>query len=197
MPRIKKNKQIKEKLLQKGIELLSEHGYHGTGLKMILDAVDVPKGSFYNYFESKEQFAAAIIQAYSSRLKKRLDDFLEKNDQDPVSIIRTIHASMIQELEKQGIQKGCLLGNLAGEIGGMSPVCETAMKQALYEWKERFVQLLVQAQDQGRFRNDIQADELAEIVWSQWQGGLLKIKIEGNTRQAKASMDILLDQLLK
>ncbi|MBM4202039.1 MAG: TetR/AcrR family transcriptional regulator, partial [Gammaproteobacteria bacterium] len=39
----------KEKLLDEGVSLLMEHGYHGTGLQDILQRVGVPKGSFYNY----------------------------------------------------------------------------------------------------------------------------------------------------
>ena len=46
-------KQInKHNLLDEGVALLMRQGYHGTGLKEILDAVNIPKGSFYNYFVS-------------------------------------------------------------------------------------------------------------------------------------------------
>ena len=37
-------------------------GYHGTGVKDIVDAAGVPKGSFYNYFDSKEAFAIAALE---------------------------------------------------------------------------------------------------------------------------------------
>jgi len=58
-------KQInRENLLNQGVTLLMEQGYHGTGLKEILDAVQIPKGSFYNYFGSKENFGAEVIQHY-------------------------------------------------------------------------------------------------------------------------------------
>ena len=58
-------KQInRENLLNQGVGLLMQQGYHGTGLKEILDAVQIPKGSFYNYFGSKENFAAEIIEHY-------------------------------------------------------------------------------------------------------------------------------------
>ena len=44
--------------------MLMGQGYHGTGLQEILDAVNIPKGSFYNYFWSKENFGAEAIQHY-------------------------------------------------------------------------------------------------------------------------------------
>jgi TetR/AcrR family transcriptional regulator, transcriptional repressor for nem operon len=61
---IAKKQLNKESLLTQGVQLLMQQGYHGTGLKEILDAVQIPKGSFYNYFTSKESYAADVIQHY-------------------------------------------------------------------------------------------------------------------------------------
>ena len=57
-------------MLNQGLGLLMQQGYHGMGLKEILDAVQIPKGSFYNYFGSKENFAAETIEHY-------IDPYLE------------------------------------------------------------------------------------------------------------------------
>ena len=64
MKRINQKQINRENLLNQGVGLLMQQGYHGTGLKEILDAVQIPKGSFYNYFGSKENFAAEIIEHY-------------------------------------------------------------------------------------------------------------------------------------
>ena len=67
MARPRQNEHKREELLQKGMDLLSDHGYHGTGLKKILDTVAVPKGSFYNYFESKEALFVDIMDDMCQR----------------------------------------------------------------------------------------------------------------------------------
>jgi TetR/AcrR family transcriptional repressor of nem operon len=41
-------REIREKLLDEGVLLLMEQGYHGTGLQELVQNVGVPKGSFYN-----------------------------------------------------------------------------------------------------------------------------------------------------
>ncbi|HLP82680.1 MAG TPA: TetR/AcrR family transcriptional regulator, partial [Nitrosomonas sp.] len=48
---LKSNKKEfnRESLLNQGVVFFMNQGYHGTGLQEILDAVNVPKGSFYNY----------------------------------------------------------------------------------------------------------------------------------------------------
>jgi TetR/AcrR family transcriptional repressor of nem operon len=58
MPKPTKKELNRENLLNQGVSMLMGQGYHGTGLQEILDAVNIPKGSFYNYFGSKENFGA-------------------------------------------------------------------------------------------------------------------------------------------
>jgi len=43
-----------------------EQGYHGTGLQELVTKVGVPKGSFYNYFPSKEDFSAEVVRLYAA-----------------------------------------------------------------------------------------------------------------------------------
>ncbi len=73
------NKQIKrEKLLdQEGVHMLMKQGCHGTGMQDILDSVQVPKGSFYNYFASKEEFADEAITHYIEPFILRLTAHLQ------------------------------------------------------------------------------------------------------------------------
>ena len=47
----------REHLLEVGLERLRSTGYTATGVKEVLDLANVPKGSFYHYFPSKEAFA--------------------------------------------------------------------------------------------------------------------------------------------
>ena len=73
------------------MKLLSEQGYHGTGLKEILDQVRVPKGSFYHYFASKEAFTAEIISDYSRTLLDVMDRHLAQGVDSPRETIRQLY----------------------------------------------------------------------------------------------------------
>ncbi len=52
-------------LLQAGLEVLTEKGFSSTGIDGILKRVGVPKGSFYHYFSSKEDFGTQLIERYT------------------------------------------------------------------------------------------------------------------------------------
>ena len=57
-------KSTREHLIDVGLGLMHQNGYNATGLSDILKAADVPKGSFYHHFGSKEEFAAAALERY-------------------------------------------------------------------------------------------------------------------------------------
>ena len=61
-------KSTREHLIDVGVGLMHRNGYNATGLTEILNAADVPKGSFYHHFSSKEDFAAAVLERYAMRV---------------------------------------------------------------------------------------------------------------------------------
>src|ERR1700733_12215279 len=61
MNTVLKSNNTRLALLESGISIMLEKGYNNTGISEVLISVGVPKGSFYHYFDSKEDFALAII----------------------------------------------------------------------------------------------------------------------------------------
>ena len=71
---------VRENLLRVGVKMLHEGGFTGTGIKDIVDAAQVPKGSFYNYFENKEAFGKeAIDYFFDSGVEKLRERLLDEN----------------------------------------------------------------------------------------------------------------------
>jgi TetR/AcrR family transcriptional repressor of nem operon len=197
MTRPRRSEQTRDALIAEGIEQLSEHGYHGTGIKQILDKVKVPKGSFYNYFASKEAFVAEIIAEYSQQGLSQLDSYMLSSTEAPLAKIRAIYSFILHHFAAMGAQRGCLLGGLAAEIGSSSEVCQTAMLSAYQQWRSRLVQLFQAAQAAGEVRNDLSADDMASLFWAAWEGSLLRMKMEGRTDPAEQMLNLLLDKVLK
>ena len=52
----------KDHLLDAGLKVMATRGYNGTSIQDIVNAADVPKGSFYTYFKSKEDFAIEALE---------------------------------------------------------------------------------------------------------------------------------------
>jgi TetR/AcrR family transcriptional repressor of nem operon len=191
-------KQInRENLLSQGVTLLMEQGYHGTGLKEILDAVQIPKGSFYNYFGSKEAFGAAVIQHYINPFIEQLSGHLQNPDMDALTALRRYFAEMIRELEKADFKGGCLLGNLMGEIGDTSEICRASLQSAVGRYRNLLQTGLEQAQRQGTVRTDKSAADMADLLVNAWQGALLRMKIEKSSAPLKQCCQELLEDFFK
>lgn len=191
-------KQInRDNLLTQGVKLLMEQGYHGTGLKEILDAVKIPKGSFYNYFGSKENFGAEVIQHYIEPFIKQLDTYLENSNGDALSALTRYYRELIAETEKQNFKGGCLLGNLMGEIGDTSEVCQKALQSAVTRYRNIMRSALAQAQQEGTVRSDLTAEEMADLLLNTWQGALLRMKIEQSSEPLKQCCRNLLEGYFK
>lgn len=194
----KSQKQFnRENLLSQGVALLMRQGYHGTGLKEILDSVQIPKGSFYNYFGSKERFAAEVIQHYIEPFIRQLDGHLQNPDIDALTALNRYFDELIAGLEQSGFQGGCLLGNLMGEVGDTSELCRESLQTAVRRYRDLLRQGLVAAQQQGTIRADKPAEAMADLLVNAWQGALLRMKIEQSSEPLKqCCRDLLGDYFL-
>src|ERR1700685_2792635 len=54
----------KEKIIQAALKALLEKGFNGVGVQEITEQAGVPKGSFYNHFESKDALGVEIVERY-------------------------------------------------------------------------------------------------------------------------------------
>ncbi|MEH6347401.1 MAG: TetR family transcriptional regulator C-terminal domain-containing protein [Bermanella sp.] len=199
MARPRRSEQTREALINEGIEQISRHGYHGTGIKQILDVVNVPKGSFYNFFESKEAFVAELIKEYSKNLLAELNGFRDGPGADltPVEKLRSIYQYGLQMYSNTDCQKSCLIGALAMDIGSESASCQQALRKATEEWQAVFSQVLTAAQQAGEVREDLNAMQLSSVYWSTWEGALMKMKVTGDSDEAAQTMEIMLTILFK
>ena len=197
MARPRRSEQTREALIQAGIEQLLTTGYHGTGIKQILDVVNVPKGSFYNYFPSKEAFVAELINNYSQQISQKLSDYISSSPEPPIEKIRSLHQFMLLEFSQKDCKQGCLIGNIAAEMGNTSELCQKAMTTSIQGWQKKLSTLIQAAQENGDIRNDLTASQIAAIFWATWEGSLLRAKLEGDTKAAEQVLDLLLNRLLK
>lgn len=198
MARPRRNEHIRELLLEIGLDCFSKQGYHGTGIKEIVDAAGVPKGSFYNYFSSKEDFAAEVIRHYAEGYWNEWELYFKEGfAEDPRAALRRSFELMIAKHEKSEVKTGCIVGNLAAEISETSPLCRQAMQTVIAEWRERFAGYVQSAQDHGCIRADMSASDLADIFCNAWEGSLLRMKIENSTEPLLRCVALMFDKFFR
>lgn len=187
----------RKQLLDQGVSLLMTNGYHGTGLKKILDIVQIPKGSFYHYFESKEAFGAEVVTHYIEPFIVQLANHLNNPEIDALTALQTYFNELVTELGQGDFKGGCLLGNLMGEIGDTSEICRVSLKQAVLRYRDLLAIGLAKAQSEGTVRQDKSAEQMADLLVDAWQGALLRMKIEQSIAPVRLCCDDLLGDFFK
>ena len=184
--------RLKQNILDQGVALIMKQGYHGTGIQAILQAVNIPKGSFYNYFSSKEEFGSQVIEHYIEPFIQQLNTHLNQPEIDALTALRRYFMALIDELEQKKYEGGCLLGNLMGEIGDTSELARCALKRAVDRYRDALAAGLERAQREGQVRKDREAREMADLLINAWQGALLRMKIERSVKPLRQFMEEIL-----
>ena len=111
----KTTKTYKERLLDAGVDMMWDRGFNDTGIQELANRAGVPKGSFYNYFSSKEIFAIAAVDAYSEKVIECLQSSLLSEEKTPLTRIFSLYQGWAEDFDANG-RRGCLVGNLTPEV---------------------------------------------------------------------------------
>ena len=170
-------------ILAKGAEVMTRRGYHGAGVQEIVQAAGVPKGSFYHYFASKEEFALqALQQVYGPRLQ-RYAQALENPALSPRARIVGYYGELVEHFARQEkLEYHCFIGSLSFEMAELSPTLGAEVDAILQCSADILQACLQQAQAVGELAADEDCRSLASFITSAWQGALTRLKVANNTR---------------
>lgn len=96
--------EMKKQLLVIGKQMFSTKGFKKTGIKDIAGNADIAVGTFYNYFDSKEELFLEIYLQESNKLKQAIAEKIDINKEPADVIVETIHL-MIDKMENNPILK--------------------------------------------------------------------------------------------
>ena len=172
----------KNRLLEVGTRIFLEKGYNHAGIEAILQAADVPKGSFYNYFVNKEDFGLQVINRFAVCYEAELDRHLNAESVKPLAKLRGYFEGVIAYLESDCCRNGCLVGNLSQEMAGQSELLRGRLEEVFEGWVGRYACCLEQAKREGEIPECVNVRSLAEFWLNSWQGSILRAKTSRTTR---------------
>lgn len=190
--------KTKESLLEAGLTLFEEKGFNATGIQELATFAHIPKGSFYNYFSSKEDFGVAVIRHYTEITMERWKGTLVEatENEDSYQALGRAFVEITEKYRCAEIKKGCLLGTLASEISEASEECRLALQEAVNQYKIILAERLQAGQQAGKVRIDLPSWQLADLVWDCWQGSLLRMKIEKSVEPVTQNLELLFQHIL-
>ncbi|HBC3489574.1 TPA: TetR/AcrR family transcriptional regulator [Vibrio alginolyticus] len=171
-----KTNDTRQHILDVGYELIVNRGFTSVGLSELLKKAAVPKGSFYHYFKSKEQFGEAMIQDYFTKYFERLNARFTNTELSSYQRLMSYFEEMVKVEDDVCNANKCLLVKLSAEVSDLSE----SMRLALRQGADKTIQAIADCIDIGIQDGSIPNGDsalLARQIYYLWNGASLLNKL--------------------
>ena len=118
----------RQHILDTGLGIFAGKGFASVGLNELLKAAGVPKGSFYHYFESKEDYGKALLEDYFGRYLADIDSlFAAEAASGHERLMRYWQRWVDRQCDACAEQK-CLVVKLAAEVSDLSDTMRLTLR---------------------------------------------------------------------
>jgi len=187
----------RERILAAGAEVVGQKGFNGAGLAEILQVAGVPKGSFYHYFGSKEEFGVALIERARDEHLEALRPVLADRRRPAVERLRAVFTQTRDECAASGPTVECLIPKLALETGNLSAPVQAAVRCAYQVWNALLAQVIREGQAAGEIAGQHDPDRLAGVLVMLWEGAAVRMQIDRSIQPLDDFLAFVFDSLLR
>ncbi len=164
-------------LIEKGMMLLWSKGYNATSVNDIVKEAGVPKGSFYFYFDSKEDFAVKSIEKYFDMQFPPALEILQNKSVSPRQRVIDFYEFRSKVLKEEfDCKMGCMGCNLANEMAEHNEAIRNAINAKTEMVKTYITEVIEEAQDLGEMDSKIEASDLVAFMEDAGKGAMVSMK---------------------
>ena len=192
-----KDLSTRERLLEVGAEAIAARSFASCGLAEILKRAGVPKGSFYHYFASKEDFGVALIEKQIAEYMEALRPILTDRRRSPVERLRAMFELDRAECLANGPERRCLIPKLALETAQLSASVHAAVKCAYDQYSAVLARVVREAQAAGEVDRAQDPDRLANLLVMLWEGATIRMQIDRSLQPIEDFLEFVFDWILK
>jgi AcrR family transcriptional regulator len=174
--------EIRERLFRAALKLFAEKGFSETSVEDITESADLGKGTFFNYFPSKDHILLAFGEMQLAKLEQAVNQARETNEPMP-QFLRSLGVRMTQEPTRNPAIIRALL---------QAYLSTTPVREAMVDLQKRVhalhTQMIQLGQERGEIRSDLPAAEIAHVfrqtifgtllIWSLYGDATLHTRIE-------------------
>lgn len=179
----------KERLLEEATKLVHDKGFRATSLSDLLTAAGVKKGTLYYHFPGKDDLGLAVLQRAKTKFLTTLDEVLTAPT--PAGSLQRFLEFVLERHRGRGFVGGCLFGNTALEMSDVNARYADSVSQLFRQWTDRIAAVVRAGQEAGQFRRDIPPGDLAKVIVSTVEGGIMISRLQKEEGPLKACLDSL------
>ena len=172
--RARRGEETREKLFRAALDLFARKGFTETTVEDITEAADVGKGTFFNYFPSKDHILLAFAEMQLGKLESAVGE-ARAGSEPMLQFLRSLGVRMTQEpIRNPGIIRTLLQAYLS----------TTAVREAMLDLQKRVhalhTEIILLGQERGEIRRDLPAAEIAHVFRQTIFGTLLFWSLHGD-----------------
>lgn len=172
-----KHNAARKRIVEAARSIVGERGFNAVGISQILDVANIPKGSFYHYFDSKEAFGEELLRIYMADYLQKMDTLLSPQVGNAADQLFA-YFRFWQETHVDGkTGDKCLIVKLAAEVSDLSERMRRILDSGTAQAIERIASTIAKGQQEGTVRRGLEAQSLAGALYQLWLGATLMVKI--------------------
>lgn len=177
---------MRQHIIDVARSLMTHKGYTAVGLTELLGAAGVPKGSFYHYFRSKEEFGQALLEEYFQEYIGRVDSLMAAEGSGAERLLGYLRYWAQTQAFDHADQK-CLVVKLGAEVCDLSEDMRAVLDKGTAMIIQRILAGVQRGQADGSIAPDVDAPLLAESLYQLWLGASLLVKVRQSAEPFEAA----------
>jgi AcrR family transcriptional regulator len=172
--RQRRSAETRERLFRAALNLFAQKGFGETTVEDITNAADVGKGTFFNYFPSKDHLLVAFTDMQLAKLQGAVENMRQSHEPMPAFL----HALSLRMTEEPARAPDVVRALLQANLSSSS--VRSMMREKHARAEALLTQLVEVGQERGEFRRDLSALELARVFRQTTFGTLLLWSVYGD-----------------
>lgn len=172
-----KHNAARKRIVEAARSIVGERGFSAVGISQILEVANIPKGSFYHYFDSKEAFGEELLRIYMADYLQKMDALFSPDAGNAVDQLFA-YLRFWQETHVDGkTGDKCLIVKLAAEVSDLSERMRRILDSGTAQAIDRIAGTIAKGQQDGSVRRGMEPQVLAGALYQLWLGATLMVKI--------------------
>ncbi len=192
---IQKFSDTRQQIIDTAKNIMLGKGFAAVGLNEILTQANVPKGSFYHYFKSKEQFGDALLEDYLDGYLAHIDAKLSPENGSVKQRLLAYFQNWLDTQTADTTQDKCLVVKLSAEVTDLSETMRITLKQGTDRIINRIAICVQEGIDNGEFPAHLDAKFVTHEIYYMWIGATLFTKVNRSRDALEAAMSSLKNKL--
>jgi TetR/AcrR family transcriptional regulator, transcriptional repressor for nem operon len=191
---MRKADDTKRYIIEKVAPVFNMHGYAGTSMSQLTDAIGLTKGALYGNFKNKDEIALAALEYNISRVSNEIANTIKpiKNTCDKLVAFAQFYIDAFDAVSQGG---GCPILNAAVDSDNSELPLRDVVIRSLQVWMNSISTIIKKGIKSGEIREGVNPDAFATYFVSLIEGGIMLSKVTGSRIHLERNVSYLIGKI--